>query len=276
VKPIPFYPFVAVLFLAMPAKAQLQLDSKLAHVTYIQFEPVIVETSLRSQISQPVVINGEGNSPRFHFEVRNEHGHQLPPVSDPALTNTLMISGQTLVRMTNDMARLFSISRPGPYSVQPCIEWMGKTYRGEKKHFEVVTGREIARVSAMVPADQSTRTYIILHVNRAQQDQLILRLDNEAENLCHGVFPLGRTVMNEKPQIAVDIEGNIHVLFQSAPRMYTRVAFSPFGARLKAEAFGLEYTDVSLQSTRTGAIEVDGRPAERTGPRIIDSIIENR
>ena len=271
--------FTALACTAVPpwVSAQIDLSTRLDHRIYLQFEPVVARTTVRSRIGQPVVLNSDATGPRFYYEVRNDFGHALARLPEVEPPPPVMMSAQGTLVFTNEMNRIFPMNQPGHYSIQPCVDWMGKTYRGEKRHLEVVTGREVSRITGVVPADDTTRTYMIFHINRGQQDHILLRIDDEAANLCYGVFALGRSVLNESPQLAVDAVGNAHILFQTAPRTYAHMIYSPFGARLEGQTFGQAYSHIQLQSQPNGRIEAVGQRAEKSpGPGMIDSILPNR
>lgn len=262
----------------VPASGQIEINTELSHRVYLQHEPVEAVTSMRSQIGQPVVLNapGEGKGPRFYFEVRDDDGVVLPMKPEATGQEAVMVAAQDLVVFTNDMIRLYAMGDPGQYTVQPCVEWIGKTYRGEKRHFEVVAGREVARITGVVPSDQTTRTYKMFHINRGHQDHILLRIDDEQAGICYGVYPMGRSVLNEKPQLAVDGQGHAHILFQSAPRVFSHAVYSPRGQVQVFENFGTDYSAVKLESQPNGSIRAVGQRENRRPPPIIDSVIENR
>lgn len=260
-----------------PASAQIDLATRLDQRVYLRFEPVLARTEVRCRIGQPVVFNAGGSNPRFFFEVRDVDGHLLAPLDPGVGADPVMVAAQDAVIFTNVMTRLFAMNNPGQYSIQPCVDWMGKTYRGQKQHLEVVSGREISRITGLVPDDGSTRTYKVFHINRGQQDHLLLRIDNEPANLSFGVFSLGRSVMNVAPELAIDGSGQAHVLFQSAPRTYTHAIYSPGGMLIDFRVLGRDYSVVSLQSRPNGLIEAVGRLEDRRqGPPVINSILDNR
>jgi len=262
--------------LAGRALAQIELNTKLEQVVFLQFEPVIAVTDVKSRIGQPVVFNSNPDGPNFYYEVRNEYGHELAPLPDVSAPEPVLVPAQADAGFTNNMLRLYPMSKPGFYSIQPCVTWMGKIYRGEKRHLEIVGGREVTRITGMVSEDKTFRTYVVLHVNRGQQDHILLRIDDEQANLCYGVFSLGRSVLNETPQLAVDASGNAHVLFQSAPRMYTHLSFSPFGTQIERQSFDRAYVDVALNSEPDGSIIAKGKPAPKSKTPLIQSILEKQ
>jgi len=226
-------------------------------------------------MGQPSVFNSNPEGPTFYYEVRDDYGHILPPLNQVAMPDPVMIPAQSSIILTNNMSALYPMSKPGSYSIQPCVDWRGKTYRGEKRHIEVVVGREVIRTSGSMP-DQSSRTYLIYHINRSQQDHILIRIDDDQANLCYGVFSLGRAIINTAPELAVDANGNAHVLFQSAPGVYIHATYSPQGTLIDQQTFGQSYSRVRLETGINGGIEAVGSQAQRTGPRKIDSIIQNR
>jgi len=266
------------LFSGVSAHAQFAISSKTDYPIYLQYEPIEVVTVIDSQLGQPAVFNIDANDTKFYYILRDIDGLEIGYLPDVELPNPVMIPARSSETMTNNILRVFPLSRPGSYSIQACIDWMGKSYRGDKKHFEIVAGRELARISGQVQVDGSMRTYRVSHVNRKQQDHLLLRIDDESNSLCYGVFMLGRTTLDHKPDLAMDIAGNAHVLYQNAPEVYIHATYSPFGRVLDQKSIGRGYTNIELKSTPEGKIEASGRPITKNnmGTKMIKSIIDNR
>lgn len=258
------------------AWGQIELMTEPDYRIYLQFEPIKVVTTAKVMIGQPAVFNGPDDGPRFYYEVRNEHGHLLSPLPESPVHEAVMVPAQGSVMFTNVMDRMFPLRQPGSYSIQPCVDWLNKTYRGGKRHLEVVTGREVTRISGLVPGNGSTRTYKVYHINRGQQDHLLLRIDDESADLCYGVFALGRSVMNEKPELAIDGKGQAHILFQASPWASTHAVFTAFGERIGRDTYGREYRRIRLNARPDGVVEAVGLPAEKTDIPIVDSILEDR
>ena len=180
---------------AQSAAAQLKLSSKLDYNAYVLYEPIRIVTKVTSESGRPIVFNLSEDDPQFYYSVKDERGYLIREIKDAEKPFPEMIPARSSETMTNNLLRNFQITEPGYYSVQPCVDWRGKTHRGRKIHFEVLKGREIKRLQAVVPADNTSRTYSLIHVNRKLQDHLLLRIDDEDANLCYGVFPLGRTTL---------------------------------------------------------------------------------
>lgn len=266
---------LAMIVAGLPARAQIEISSDHDHRVYLQFEPVEYRTVLTSKSGRPQVINA-GDGPVFYFNVRDDYGNQIAPVGAHEPVDPLMVAAQGRVVITNYMNRVFPMSEPGEYSIQPCVEWLGKVYTGEKRFIEIVRGREISRLSAIVPTDNTRRTYMIYHVNRDQQDHILLRIDDEDAGASYGVYSLGRSVLNESPQMATDADGNVHVLLQSAPRTYLHAVYTPFGKLAGSEFFGRDYSSVSLESKPNGTIAAVGQKTGDKEPAVIESILEDR
>lgn len=272
-------PCCALLFLVVftgVVHGQIELGVELPYRTYLQFEPVPARTTVRSLIGQPVIFNAGDGGPTFYYAVRDVYGSVLPMRPDVQPPEPLLMAAQGSAVLSNDMSRLYSMTKPGQYSIQACVDWMGKTYRGEKRHVEIVAGREITRITGVVPSDRSTRTYMVFHINREQQDHILLRIDDESAGVSYGVYPLGRSVLNEKPQLAIDAGGSAHILYQTAPRVYAHVVYSPHGSLMDTTMFGADYIHVKLESQPGGSITATGRRVDPdvTGPAVVETILD--
>lgn len=262
----------------MSARAQFAISSKTDYPIYLQYEPIQVVTIIDNQLGQPAVFNLKENDTKFYYILRDIDGLEISYMPDVEPPSPVMIPARTKETITNNLLRVFPLSKSGSYSIQACIDWMGKSYRGEKKHFEIVAGRELERISGQVQIDGSMRTYRISHVNRTQQDHVLLRIDDESNSLCYGVFMLGRTTLDHKPDLALDLAGNAHILYQNSPDAYIHATYSPYGRLLEQKTIGRGYTNIELKSTPEGNIQATGKPVtkDNRGAKMIKSIIDNR
>lgn len=272
--------FIALAFgVAGHASAQLKLGSKAKYTMYLQYEPIEIVTTVRNELANPLVFNLSERDPRFYYEVRNDSGVSMPLVEGEKPPFPEMVRAQSAETMTNNITRYYVIRSPGYYTIQPCVEWMGKIYRGENQHIEVTRGREVTRTECVVPQDGTTRSYMLLHISRNQEDHLLLRIDDENNSLCYGVFPLGRTIINQPPQLAVDAKANVHVLFHASPRTYRHVAFSPNGFQFEDKVIGRDFINVKLITKPDGTVESTGKPApkdDRAIPVMKSTIEQNQ
>lgn len=267
-----------LMLLVQDTRAQFSLSSKLDYPVYLQYEPIEIVTTIGSQLGHPAVFNLKEGDVSFYYLLRDMDGLEIPLLPDVEPPSPVMIPARSTGSMTNNLLRAFPLSRTGSYSVQPCVDWMGKSYRGEKTHFEIVNGRELARISGRVADDGTIRTYRISHVNRRQQDHVLLRIDDEANSLCYGVFMLGRTILDQKPELAMDATGNAHILYQNAPGVFVHSTYSPFGRIISQQPIGQGFTNIGLRSKPDGGIEASGSPITKNnaGAKMIKSIIDNR
>lgn len=266
---------IPLALLATTARGQLQLSAETDFDTYLQLEPVEVRTIINNQLAQTIPLNSSPESPRFYLEVRDRFGVLINPTGSAA-AGGVMLGARDRIVVTNDLIRLFDLRKGGQYAIQPCIDLMGKTFRGAKKHVEIVSGREVTRLTGIVPDENAFRTYMIFHLNRKLQDHLLLRIDDEMAGASYGVYPLGRSVLNTRPQLAVDARGNAHVLFQAAPTTFAHRTYSPRGALIDAQTYGNDYRTVKLVTGADGNVTVDGQRDGRARPAAIESIVDDR
>lgn len=261
----------------MTAVAQIDVSTKLEYAAYLQYEPINVVTTIKSHLGQPAVFNLRPDDLKFVYIVRDDYGNELAKLPDAEMPSPEMIPARSSGVMTNNILNLFPLARTGYYSIQPAVEWMGKSYTGEKKYFEVVNGREVSRMSGRIQADGTLRTYVVYHLVRNQQDHLLLRIDDEENSLCYGVFLLGRIIISDQPELVLDVEGNAHVLFQTAPRVFVHMTYSPFGKAIDRQVIGKEFTNIGLKSEPNGTIVASGQPTPKSDtPGFIKSILDKK
>jgi hypothetical protein len=248
------------------ARAQLQLRAETDFTTYQQLEPLEARVVIDNQLAQTIGLNIDAESPRFYLEVRDDFGVLLKPLDSATVNGGTVLPARGRVTVTNNLARLFDLRKQGHYTFQPCIDLMGKTFRGAKQHVEIVSGREVMRLTGVAPSENAFRTFIISHINRGLQDHLLLRIDDEQAGVSYGVYPLGRSVLNTTPQLLVDARGHAHILFQAAPASFSHLTYSPRGALIDAQTYGSDYRTVRLETGPDGTVTVAGQRDGRASP----------
>lgn len=198
------------------------------------------------------------------FEVRDQDNVELRLTSAHFLARPCLLKASESLTLTNNLLDFFDLRKVGDYKVYGKAIWNGKAYVSERAFLDIVPGIELQRIDAGLPAGGS-RQYTLRMLNRDRFDRLLLRIDDDANGVCHGVFDLGRWIHTASPQLRADGQGNVHVLYQSGPAQMVHRSFTPFGQVVEEKTYSKTEGQMHLESKDGGMVEVAGyAPAEPT------------
>jgi hypothetical protein len=225
--------------LSVEAVADVHVTLKLEHVEYLQYEKVNAFVTVYNDEDYRVVIDSKktNRSDEVRFTIR--YGMKDPavrinrlPVVDylelkPGEKKTLLI----------DLTRWYSFSKVGSYDVSVELEHGGRLWKSKRTLVDVVDGIQTASVKRSIPGDPNRiRKYSLRYWSRNRKEYLFMRAEEEESEIVYGVFLLGGLIRIFKPVIDVDRKGNITVLHQSGPNVFTRTTF-------KSEPYKVKFID---------------------------------
>ena len=193
---------------------------------------------------------------------------ELRTTSDHFLARPVRLAASATLTITNNLLDCFNLQKIGSFKVYGKAVWDGKEFTSERAFLDIVPGIELQRVEAGISGGGS-RVYSLRMINRERFDHLLMRIDDEAGGVCYGVFDLGRWVHTETPELKIDGQGNVHILYQSGPVQFVHRAFSPFGQMIDDTTYSNQRDQLRLEAGAGGTVEVSGHapppePEEKT------------
>jgi hypothetical protein len=174
-----------------------------------------------------------------------------------------------------DISPYFAMTQPGRYTIVAMVlveEW-GETLTSLPESFDVISGRKLWEQAFGLPnsfrADGSpeVRKYLLQQANYVRsQIRLYARITDLAEEQTFGVVPIGPMVSFSRPTALVDGDSNLHVLYQSGPRVSTYCKLDPDGEILIYEKREYSAAKPRLSATEDGNVTVIGGVALRLRP----------
>ena len=244
---------------ALPAAAQIDMQCRLENGRTLLFEPVVVSLDIINNTGDILDFSGAVPNAHLAFDVEQSPGVVVPPTGVPLFNQAVTIKpGDTFTGKVNLQAA-YKITDTGPYMVTTRVEWGGKIFVSPKLFLDVLPGLEIGKLVAGIPEDPSAmRTYTLRTLNRDRSEVVFLRINDDEEGTCYGVFDLGTIVRMFQPKLLVDEVGDIHVLHQSGPWQFTHSVFTPHGDPVMQEVYSGEGSIINLKRSEDGQIAVEG------------------
>jgi len=250
---------LAMLLLAISARAQIQVDLKFKRLQYIAYEPVVATMTITNLAGRDIELRDHKGQPWYGFEVTGGEGRNLPPLPHPAEPALRIAAGTTVTRKIN-LTPIFPISDLGVYHVRANVFFadLNKFFYARAKVFEVTNARPIWQRTVGDPTAAGVRTFSLMSNRFPDHTSLYVRVEDKENNLVYATYSLGRMISFDEPHAEVDRENRLHVLHCSAPRIWSYSVINPDGHLLKHETYSQARTTPRLRRTNDARVAVSG------------------
>jgi len=242
----------AAVVLPSAALSQLAVEARLDHSSFLRFEPVVVHVRVRNDTSRMLILGGLRKEALLEFDVFR--GDQRIPRKSGSMIveNVLLMPGESR-QIDVPLAAHYDLQRAGQYTIAAAVEGENERHSSKTLALDVVPGVEIESVVRPVQDQPSMmRTYSLRHWNRESRSYLFLCVSGEEEAVSYGVFNLGPLLRFVRPELTVDVSGNVMVKHQSNKDtfLYTTFRSTVDGISFISQEAG-QYEGVARMRART-------------------------
>lgn len=251
--------FLAGLALAAGAAwAQVDIKWNLDHATVPLMGAIDAHLKITNRTGEEMSL-GPGGNTGLSFLVDDGNGGIVMPNGGELVKYPVRIANGGTGVVTVDLSDGYSLLRAQPYAVSPVLDLGGgERFAGPRKTLDVQPGLEIARLETGLASRGTDREATLRQVHRDRSDVVFFRLDAPSASRCLGVYELGTLIRFAPPRLAVDGEGNWHVLHQSAPDRFVHSVFGPDGAPASRDLYTAQAGHIRLDVGDDGVAEVVG------------------
>lgn len=250
---------LALFFLALPARAQIQVDLKFKRLQYIAYEPVIATVTITNLAGRAIELRDDAEQHWYGFEVTANDGRTLAPIRQGDEQPLKMAAGASVTRKIN-LTPLFPVTDLGVYHVRANVFFadLNKFFYARAKVFEVTTARPIWQRTVGDPESNGVRTYSLMTNRFPDHTSLYVRVEDKQNSLVYATFSLGRLISFDEPHAEVDRDNQLHVLQCSAPRIWSYSIVGLDGRLLKHATYSQTRSSPKLRRTLEGMVAVSG------------------
>ncbi|MGI8957368.1 MAG: hypothetical protein ACR2II_10710 [Chthoniobacterales bacterium] len=251
--------FLALFFLALSARAQIQVELKFKRLQYIAYEPVIATITITNLAGRAIELRDDAEQPWYGFEVTANDGRTLAPIRQGDEPPLKMAAGTSVTRKIN-LTPLFPVTDLGVYHVRANVFFadLNKFFYARAKVFEVTTARPIWQRTVGDPESNGVRTYSLMTNRFPDHTSLYVRVEDKQNSLVYATFSLGRLISFDEPHAEVDRDNQLHVLQCSAPRIWSYSIVGLDGRLLKHATYSQTRSSPKLRRTPEGMVAVSG------------------
>jgi len=221
---------LVLLALAFPGacRAQFHVRLKFEHSTVLQFETAHAFVTLLNDTAETVSTDAaiERQELDLRLRVEDQDGHLLPQRKKGKFGGEQRLPPGATRQFIEDIDAWYDIVRPGRYRVTVDASVGPVRFASRTLPLQVVPGLTLKSIERQLPgyADR-IRRYELRYWKRDKSEHLFLRVDEDDGAVNYGVFDLGRLLRVEPPTIAVERDGTVKVVHQSARACYTHSTF---------------------------------------------------
>ena len=213
-------------FSALPAaKAQIEITATMPQQSYLLYEEIPVMVRIDNRSGETLQLGGHEPNAVLRFIVRNTR-NQIIHRTDVPLHDAMWVIPEGIQSARSfDLVRLYDIRRANSYRAEVRLVALDEQFSPPPLLFAVKSGTEQGRIRRR----NVDRTFSLLSVNRAEGDDLMLRVSDYREQQILATYLLERVMLFLPPQMQMDEKGNLHILFYRTNQVMVYCLFDRTG-----------------------------------------------
>lgn len=229
---------LAVVFwgLASTAQAQFLTNVKLNKHTYLTYETVEATVTINNRSGSDVVMGGPNGMAWLAFEVVNPAGNQVPTLRINSDESIVFKAGASISRKVL-ISNSYPFTEYGLYTVAASVYHppSQQYFISNRAKAQFVDSRPLDipnlnfGVPAGLPGAGQIRRYQLSVLRDTDRSYLYVRLLDDRSGIKLATFSLGTCILITDPQVTVDRENKLHILFMAAPHIYSHVCVDTQG-----------------------------------------------
>ena len=239
----------AALLLPTAARAQYGVEIKLTKAIYATYEGVEATLTVSNRSGGDIVLGGPSDSQWLAFDITDPAGHQMPALRVRGQESIVFKAGTTISKKVV-VSDYYSFSDYGNYTIAASVYHPASQqyYASNRAHATFTEPTALGKpisfgVPAGLPGAGKIRNYSLSVMRDFDRTNLYIRLIEDKSNLKLATFSLGTVILVSEPQITLDKQNRLHVLFMATPHVYAHVCVDTQGRIAKREYFKEVQTD---------------------------------
>lgn len=256
----------AILVLAGPASAQINLDLKLDRSLYLANEPITGELTIVNMAGRDLIFGDSGGMNWLDFTVTDGRGHLITPVQGaPGVRPIVLGAGQTHKHKVTINQR-YPMSTIGTYRVKAAVNFpqINRVFESKTITVQVTEGQpmwsQIVGVPQGHPDAGTYREYqLMTYYHGARSKALYFRLKDSDSSLVFRTYPIGDYMALRPPKHAIDSQNQLHVLHMTGPQSYKYTVINIDGEPVQQQTLYEKGTNrPELKSSGYGDVSIVG------------------
>ncbi len=256
--------FGFVCLLATQAQAQFATKLELNKENFLTYEGLEATVTIINRSGSDLVMGGPNGLPWLSFDITEPSGQQSPPMRLRVEDGIIFKAGSTISRKIV-LSNYYAFSQYGDYFLAASVYHPpSQQYYSSNRVRAAYTDvnpfwQQTFGVPTGLPGAGQIRKYTLSQMRSTQRIDLYVRLLEDKTGLKLATFSLGSCIWVSDPQVAVDRDNKMHVLFMAVPHIYAHCVVDTQGQLVRRRYFKEEKTDRPALVVQTdSSIDVSG------------------
>lgn len=256
------------------ARAQLLVNVSLERTNFVKHEPLIATVVVENKAGKDIVLGGPNKASWLNVDVRTSDGRIVAPDDESPFAESVVLKKDAVLSRKVNLMAYFPVEEPGFYQVSASVyfpdlqRWLAS---GRRPVFQVNSPRPafwertIGVQEGHAQAGRYRRYKLFTNKSNANTStgglelQLVyVQILDEETGMNLTTYPLGEILTYREPQPTTDKEGNLQLLFMSAPQMFTYVVIDCDGAIKERKLYRSGADSPELMQSGDGYVSVRG------------------
>jgi len=248
----------------LPLRAQLLVDFSLQRTLYIAYEPLLATVRITNLSGSNLLLADVEGKKWFGFQIETLDGRPIPPIDPNYEIEPVQIGAGESITRTVNLTPLYPLGDYGSYRVRATVyaAELGGYFSSPAMTVEITEGRLLWQQTVGVPGINqgpgSGRTISLLAQRLPDKTDLYLRIQDKNAGIVYCTSRLGDFISYGKPQVLLDSTNAIHILQNSAPRLFVYSKISLDGKILSRLSYNAPKTRPNLVRSPDGSVGVVG------------------
>lgn len=274
-------PIFTVVFLAFQLSAQvIRVEVKLDQEQFLPGETLPVTVRVFNNSGQTLHLGSDAAWLTFNI-VSEDDNAAVIKTGEPDVIKSFELNSSEVATKHLDIAPYYQLKRPGRYRLVATVhigQW-GSDEASAPKEFDIIDGAELWSRDFGVPSSQTgrppeVRKYVLEEANYLRQQlRMYVLVTDQSRRQVFKVKQIGPMVSFSQPEVQLDRNSNLHVLYQSGAQTFVYSVVNPDGNIQKQDAYDLLDTHPHLGFNSDGDIQVVGG-VRRVKPGELPTVIE--
>lgn len=228
-KPIFFLVFSGLVWL--PLAAQVEISAMVNNRIFLLHESIPISVTIENNSGETLRLGVPDANGALRFSVNNLRLQIVRRSGVPALSEPWIIPSGSRDTRDFDLSEIFQFTSAESYRATIVLHAFDSAWEIPVYRFELVNGQLVERIRRR----NVDRSFHLRKINRKNGNELLLQVKNFSESRVFGTFELDQALLFFPPEMRIDHQGFIHILFYKFAELMVYARFSPTGEPLDLE-----------------------------------------
>ncbi|MFO1475143.1 MAG: hypothetical protein U1F98_00655 [Verrucomicrobiota bacterium] len=261
---IPAFVLAFWLALTAAATAQVSVEVVLDQEHFLPGETMNVAVRIINRSGQTLQLGADPDW--LTFAVESKDGYVILKNGDVPVVQPFTLESSKRATKHVDLAPYFNLTKEGAYTVSATVnikEW-NRQFTSQARMFEIIRAASLRDIEVGVPrpagstnSEPQLRKYSLLQANYLRKTLVLYVQITDGAGKLKRVFPIGPMISFGQPEPQIDKDSNLHILYQSGPRLFRYFIITPDGEVIGRQTY--EFTNrPRLKVGENSQISVEG------------------